>query len=165
MLHIKLAQFAVRCALPPRRSESPVCAKTINPLACCICWAGLLGRAVFPPWNKGQNSGSYTKSLQLCLTLCDLMDCSPPGSSVHGILQERILEWVAISFSRGSSQFRSNPRLLHLLHSQVGSLPLVPPGKPHSMPRRPSNGLGSDQTPGVPHHTRKEFLTGATRMS
>ena len=34
---------------------------------------------------------------QACLTLCDLMDCSPPGSSVHGILQARILEWVAIS--------------------------------------------------------------------
>ena len=42
------------------------------------------------------------RSLQLCLNLCDSMDHSPPGSSVHGILQARILEWVAISFSRGS---------------------------------------------------------------
>ena len=41
---------------------------------------------------------------QLCLTLCDAMDCSLPGSSVHGIFQAKILEWVAISFSRGSSQ-------------------------------------------------------------
>ena len=40
---------------------------------------------------------------QLCPTLCDLMDCSLPGSSVHGILQARIVEGVAISFSRGSS--------------------------------------------------------------
>ena len=40
---------------------------------------------------------------QSCLTLCDPMDCSPPGSSVHGILQARILEWVAIPFSRGPS--------------------------------------------------------------
>ena len=39
-------------------------------------------------------------SLQLRLALCDLMDCSPPGSSVHGILQARILEWVAMPFSR-----------------------------------------------------------------
>ena len=39
------------------------------------------------------------KLLQLCLTLCNPMDCSLPGSSVHGILQARILEWVAISFS------------------------------------------------------------------
>ena len=37
------------------------------------------------------------------MTLCDPRDCSPPGSSVHGILQARILEWVAVSFSRGSS--------------------------------------------------------------
>ena len=40
---------------------------------------------------------------KLCLTLCDPADCSPPGSSVHGILQARILEWAAISSSRGSS--------------------------------------------------------------
>ena len=40
---------------------------------------------------------------QLHLTLCDPMDCSPPGSSVHGILQARTLEWVAISSSTGSS--------------------------------------------------------------
>ena len=40
---------------------------------------------------------------QLCSTLCDSMDCSPPGSSVHGILQARILEQVSISFSKGSS--------------------------------------------------------------
>ena len=40
---------------------------------------------------------------QPCLTLCDPMDCSPPSSSVHGIFQARILEWVAISSSRGSS--------------------------------------------------------------
>ena len=43
------------------------------------------------------------KVAQSCLTLCDPMDCSLPGSSVHGILQARILEWVAIPFSRGSS--------------------------------------------------------------
>ena len=40
---------------------------------------------------------------QSCLILCDPMDCSPPGSSVHRILQARILKWVAISFSRESS--------------------------------------------------------------
>ena len=44
--------------------------------------------------------------IQSCLTLCDPMDCSLLGSSVHGILQARILEWVAISYSRGSSQPR-----------------------------------------------------------
>ena len=50
---------------------------------------------------------------QLCLTLCDPRDCSPPGSSVHGIVQARILEWVTISFSRDLPTKRSNPRLQH----------------------------------------------------
>ena len=45
-------------------------------------------------------------SLQSCPTLSDTMDCSPPGSSVHGIPRARVLEWVAVSFSRGSSQPR-----------------------------------------------------------
>ena len=44
---------------------------------------------------------------QSCPTLCDPVDCSPPGSSVHGILQARILEWVAVPSSRGSSQPRN----------------------------------------------------------
>ena len=43
---------------------------------------------------------------QSCLTLCNPTDCSPPGSSVRGILQARILEWIAIPFSRGSSRPR-----------------------------------------------------------
>ena len=43
-------------------------------------------------------------------TLSDPMDCSPPGSSIHGIFQARVLEWVAISFSRGSSQPRDQTR-------------------------------------------------------
>ena len=46
------------------------------------------------------------KLLQSCLTLCDSMDCSPPGSSVYGILQARILKWVAMPFSRESSRPR-----------------------------------------------------------
>ena len=48
---------------------------------------------------------------QSCLTLCNPMDCNPPGFSVHGILQARILEWVAIPFSRGSSQSRDWTRV------------------------------------------------------
>ena len=54
---------------------------------------------------------------QSCLTLFDPVDCSPPGSSVHGILQTRILGCVAIPFSRGSSPTQGlNPCLLCLLH-------------------------------------------------
>ena len=46
-----------------------------------------------------------------CLTLCRTMDCSPPGSSAHGILQVRRLEWIAISFSKGSSRPRDRTRV------------------------------------------------------
>ena len=81
---------------------------------------------------------------QSCLTLCNTMDCSPPGSSVCGIFQARILEWVAIPFSKGSSQPRdwtcvsciaghslpsepgSNP---HPQHWKCGVLTTGPPGK------------------------------------
>ena len=49
--------------------------------------------------------------LSVCPTLCNPMDCSPPGSSVLGILQARILEWVAISFSRGSSRPRDRTQV------------------------------------------------------
>ena len=51
---------------------------------------------------------------QSCLTLCDPVDCSLPGSSVHGILHARILEWVAISFSRGSSRPRDRTQVSHI---------------------------------------------------
>ena len=46
----------------------------------------------------------HAQLLESCLTLCNPVDCSPPGSSMHGILQARILEWVVISSSRGASQ-------------------------------------------------------------
>ena len=52
---------------------------------------------------------------QLGLTLFDPMDCSPPGSTVHGILQARVLEWVAISFSRGSSRPRDQTRVFRIV--------------------------------------------------
>ena len=51
------------------------------------------------PWKKSFDKPAAAKLLQSCPTLCDPMDCSPPGFSVHGILQARTLEWVAISFS------------------------------------------------------------------
>ena len=69
------------------------------------------------------------KSLQSCPTLCDPMDYSMPGFSVRGILQARILEWVATTFCRGSSQPRDWTCVLCLLHWQEGSLPLAPLGK------------------------------------
>ena len=67
---------------------------------------------------------------QLCLTLCELMDCSPPGSSVYGILQARILEWVAMLFFRDLPKSGIEPRSPAL---QADSLPSEPPGKPNTL--------------------------------
>ena len=60
-------------------------------------------------------AAAAAKSLQLCRTLCDPIDSSPPGSSVPGILQARTLEWVAISFSRVSSQSRDRTWVSHVV--------------------------------------------------
>ena len=65
--------------------------------------------------------------VQSCPTLCNLMDCSPPGSSVHGISQARILEWVAIPFSRGSSRPRDQTPVSCLTGRYFTN---EPPGKP-----------------------------------
>ena len=64
-----------------------------------------LGLMVLPLWSMECAQGFVVIVLVIlsCLTLCNPMDYSPPGSSVHGILQARILEWIAIPFSRGSS--------------------------------------------------------------
>ena len=69
--------------------------------------------------NMKEESESVSYSfVQSCPTLCNPMDCSLPGSSVLGILQARILEWVAIPFSRGSSRpGDQTPGLLHCKHS------------------------------------------------
>ena len=62
------------------------------------------------------NSNSLLPEVtQSCPTLCDPMDCSLPHSSVHGIFQARVLEWVAISFSRGSSQPRDRTWVSHIV--------------------------------------------------
>ena len=73
---------------------------------------------------------------KLCPTLCNSMDCSPPGSSVNGISQARILEWVASSFSRGSSQPRNRT---HVSSSAGRFFTAEPPGKPFYPYRHYSN--------------------------
>ena len=72
-----------------------------------------LNKTVFPlvefifQWREMDSNNTVTQRFaQSCLTPCNPTDCSLPGSSVNGILQGRILEWVAIPFSRASSQPR-----------------------------------------------------------
>ena len=75
------------------------CAFLVCLLINLILLALNLHSSVFPIWWVSAAAAAAAKSLQLCLTLCDPIDGSPLGSSVPGILQARILEWVAISFS------------------------------------------------------------------
>ena len=81
--HARLVLYFVSWSLAPEKLEGPMEFSRL--------------------WKKTKKESEIA---QLCPTLCDPMDCSLPGSSVHGILQARILKWVAISFSRGSSQLR-----------------------------------------------------------
>ena len=62
-------------------------------------------------WEASPAEWSESEVAQLCLTLFDPVDCRPPGSSIHGISQARILEWVAISFSRGSCRPKDRTRV------------------------------------------------------
>ena len=80
-------------------------------VACCSVYRNR--KILLYPWSlyNSIHQCCCCSVIQSCLTLCDPMVCSPPGSSVHGILQARIPEWVAISFSRGSSQPRDGCRV------------------------------------------------------
>ena len=92
----------------------------------------------------------YLLVAQSCLTPCDPMDCSSPGSSVHGILQARILERVAIPFSRGSSDPGIEPRS-PVMHTD--SLPSEPPGKPRTRVTEPKHKYNANtlwKTPPAP---------------
>ena len=81
-----------------------------GPVICFDQWCGTR-LDIIRDLLVGITSPLESEVAQLCPTLCDPVDCSPPGSSVHGILQARVLEWVAISFSRRSSQPRDQTRI------------------------------------------------------
>ena len=67
--------------------------------------------SIIVEYNINIHSMPACSVAKLCPTLCNCMDCSLPGSSVHGIFQAIILEWVAILFSRGSSQLRDRTQV------------------------------------------------------
>ena len=74
----------------------------------------------------------HTASFQFCLILCDPIDWHLPDSSVHGILQARILEWIAMTSSGRSSRPKDQIHVSYVsLHWLSNSLPLGPPGKPN----------------------------------
>ena len=101
-------------------STSPICLVSLpwfstSPLTFCTR-CRKIKIVIIKLWQKAimkgkEKKGKESEVAQSCLTLCDPVDCSLPGSSIHGILQARILEWVAISFSRGSSWLRDQIRV------------------------------------------------------
>ena len=77
-------------------------------------WVSCIAGSFFTIWATTPGKAwtqQWSEVAQSCPTLCDPMDCNPPGSSAHGIFQARVLEWVAISFARGSSQPRDRTRV------------------------------------------------------
>ena len=96
-------------------------------------------------WRVLTKCGLLEKSevAQLCPTLCNPMDCCLPGSSIHGIFQARVLEWVTISFSRGSSWSRDRTRFPELQADALPSEPGEGNGKPlhYSYLENPMNSM------------------------
>ena len=87
---------------------------------------------------------------QLCLTFCDPMGCSLPGSSIHGLFRARVLEWVAISFSRRSSRPRDGTRVSCIVGRRftvwaTREVPLLPWCSPSQLPLTPVQ-IGSLET-------------------
>ena len=113
-------------AVPQLYSQSPV--------RCNLCWKPHpcrqnLHKTCGKIFHMKRCSTSLIiVAVQLCLILCNLMDYSLPGSSVKGISQERILEWAAISSSRGSSQIRGQT---HIFCIAGGFFTTETPGKPN----------------------------------
>ena len=102
--HCHLGLWAAQLLQPPEKSMRFL--KGAFPTA----WGRGLG------WEAESRCVSATcaKLLSLCPTLCDPTDCSPPGSSAHGLLQARIVEWVTMTSSRGSSHPRDGTRVSYV---------------------------------------------------
>ena len=111
------------CAKSNRIGGQRAWAALENSCHCQICKASPNKTSLIHRMNL---EGVHAKSLQLCLTLSDPVDCSPPGSSVHGILQARLLEWIAMPSSRGSSQPKDQT---HVSYTAGRFCTTEPPGK------------------------------------
>ena len=81
-------------------------------------------KASFHTWFLWLSEVKWSEAPQLCPILCDPMDCSLPHSSVHGIFQARVLEWVAISFSYDLTASRSLKRLISFCIDQISQVPV-----------------------------------------
>ena len=139
----------------------------MNHCCCCCQVASFVSDSVRPhglqptrllrPWDSpGKNIGvgchfliqcmkveSESEVTQSCLTLSDSMDCSLPGSSIHGIFQARVLEWVAIAFSAGFPDHHQFPELAQTHVYQISDA--IQPSHPQSSPCPPTFNLSQHQ--------------------
>ena len=139
----------------PREAQSSASSYPPNPVYTVICCVFLM-----PKHNAVQSTES--SFLIRTLPLCDPMDCSPPGSSVHGILQARLLEWVAISFSKkwkwkSLSRARLWDPMDYPVHGILQARILEWAAVPYSKGSSPTQG----SSPGLPH-CRRFFTSWAT---
>ena len=103
-------------------------------------WAGKHPAANLGYSEQDAGAGKENVKVTSVVSLCDSTDCSPPGSSVHGILQARILEWVAFPSPGDPSNPGIEPRSPAL---QADSLLSEPPGKPAGEKHNPSHSFGA----------------------
>ena len=101
------------------------------------CWQCCFCCGVYTLTNSPEDVSACVWHGQSCLTLCDPMDCSLRGSSVHGIILAKILEWIVISFSRGSSQSRDRTWVSCASYIAGGFLSLSYWGCPFSILMKP----------------------------
>ena len=127
ILHLNVPQFAYLYYLLKDILVASICAIFLDFIQCLLELAQLESIILndFLAWAPKVK----VKVTQLCLTLCDRMDCSLPGSSVHGILQARILEWLPLPSPEDLPDPGIEPRSLSL---QADSLLSKPPEKPHA---------------------------------
>ena len=100
----------------------------------------------------------WSEVAQSCPTVWDTMDCSLPHSSIHGIFQARVLEWVAISFSRGSSQPRDRTQVSHIVSKTLYRLSHQ--GIPKSCPTLATPWTVACQAPLSMGVSRQDYQTG-----
>ena len=104
--------------------------------------------------GKRQQDCKWSEVAQLCPTLCNPVDCSPPGSSVHGIFQARVLEWVAISFSSRIANWE-----IKTLFPAFSGYHGVGNYEQQSLPRHPLRG-GAESPAREPAQAQKVFGDG-----
>ena len=100
--------------MPPFKRLEPGRRVSVTGLNQCHCFPSTIWWGCHPLFAYGREREWVWVCTQLCPTLCNPMDCSLPGSAVHGILQARILEWVTISSSKRSSQLRDGTHISHI---------------------------------------------------